>query len=280
MVRLLYGCDLYMPTPSLLSLTPQHLTGWIARLSVTRLKGDCNKSWAFALETWPKPNDIATYHHCLLILMESGAQMDSVGLLCDKLSLTKRLCISFFLALLKQTMVTHRFTMTIPKAQRNHGNIELINSRTEELLVHTSLCMRVKLTLGLQRFVSDVLGFMNLLASYSPHALIPPWEIPVLCMGVCVHVSVCVPPNVCWHFHCIPPREETEEERKVFPHSLWRSQICHVCSTFSFLFNTSSKMFFPFSAPVAFSSSYLCHIVCTEADQFPRIFHLSAPLCL
>lgn len=28
--------------------------------------------------------------------------------------------------------------MTITSARRNHGNIELINSRTEELLVHTA----------------------------------------------------------------------------------------------------------------------------------------------
>lgn len=79
-----------------------------------------------------------------------------------------------------------------------------------------------------------------------PHAPIPPLQIPVLCMGVCVHVSVCVPARVCWHFPCIPPREETEAERKVFPRSLWRSQICHVCSTFSFFFNTSSKKILPF----------------------------------
>lgn len=65
--------------------------------------------------------------------------------------------------------------MTITSAQRNHGNIELINCRTEELLVHivhaASLYVHVKLTLGLQRFVYDVLGYINLLVSYCPPTL-------------------------------------------------------------------------------------------------------------
>lgn len=84
--------------------------------------------------------------------------------------------------------------MTITSAPRNHGNIELINSRIEELLVHVVhaafLFMRMKLAQGLQRFVSDVLGYINLLASYSPLPPIPPSPIPSPVHG-CVHVCSC-----------------------------------------------------------------------------------------
>lgn len=84
--------------------------------------------------------------------------------------------------------------MTITSAPRNHGNIELINSRIEELLVHVVhaafLFMRMKLAQGLMRFVSDVLGYINLLASYSPLPPIPPSPIPSPVHG-CVHVCSC-----------------------------------------------------------------------------------------
>lgn len=171
----------------------------------------------------------------------------------------------------------HRFTMTITSAQRNHGNIELINCRTEELLVRgvhaASLCVRVKLTLGLQRFVCDVLGYINLLVSYGPPAPYPTITNPSLVHG-CVRACECVCVFLRASVDIFPafPRERRQRKsEKVFPRSLWRSQICHVCSTFSFFFNTSSKKMSPLSLhPLPFSSSSSsCHIVCAEADQFP-----------
>lgn len=167
----------------------------------------------------------------------------------------------FLLALHKHTMVTHRFTMTITPAQRNHGNIELINSRTEELLVPivhaASLYVRVKLTLSLQRFVSDVLGYINLLTSYGlPLCPYPTITNPSLVHG-CVRACVCVPARV----DIFPafPRERRQRQSEKYSHVLsgdLRSAM--FAPLFPFSFNTSSKKkFSPFSTPFAFFFSFL-----------------------
>lgn len=130
--------------------------------------------------------------------MDSGAQLGSRGLLWKQVESNDQTAVLFFFFFLSphctNTTVMHRFTMTITSAPRNHGNIELINSRIEELLVHVVhaafLFMRMKLAQGLQRFVSDVLGYINLLASYSPLPPIPPSPIPSPVHG-CVHVCSC-----------------------------------------------------------------------------------------
>lgn len=130
--------------------------------------------------------------------MDSSAQLGSSELLWNKFNLmTKWLSFFFFFPPpphCTNTVVTHRFTMTITSARRNHGNIELINSRIEELLVHVVhaafLCMCMKRTRGLQRFVSDVLGYINLLASYSPLHSYPTITNSSLAHGG-VHVCSC-----------------------------------------------------------------------------------------
>lgn len=115
-------------------------------------------------------------------------------------------------------------------------------------------------------------GFLWPPHSY-PTIINPRLDNPSLVLG-CVSACVwlCAPALVCWHFPCILPCSvETEEEQK-YSHILWRSQICYVCSTFCFFFNTSSENFSPFFTPVAYPPSFSCHIVCTEADQFPLFF--------
>lgn len=99
----------------------------------------------------------------------------------------------------------------------NHGNVELINSRTEELLacrasrcLSVRACMRSSRWPGLLRFVSDVLGYINLLASY---ALYPTITNPSL-----VHARVCV--CVCVDIFPAFPRERRQRKSEKYSHVL------------------------------------------------------------
>lgn len=210
----------------------------------------------------------------------------------NKLNLmTKRL--SFFFFFLSphctNTTVTHRFTMTITSAPRNHGNIELINSRIEELLVHVVhaafLFMRMKLAQGLQRFVSDVLGYINLLASYSPLPPIPPSPIPSPVHG-CVHVCSCA---CLLTFSIHSPERGRRGRAKTIP-TFFPKASCLPCLLhffFSRHFFLNKILFFrsPTHTPtLRLVFFFLCQIVCTEADQGFFLQDagscLRAPFCL
>lgn len=129
--------------------------------------------------------------------MDSGAQVDSRGLLWNWFSLMTK----WLPFLCPPPRCTHRFTMTITSAQRNHGNIELINSRREELLVqivHAAFsCMKLAEE-DLWSFVSDVLG------SHEPSDFPCLPRHPYACVCVCTSVDIFLP----------FPRERTQRESK------------------------------------------------------------------
>lgn len=114
--------------------------------------------------------------------------------------------------------------MTITSAHRNHGNTELINSRTEELLVravHAAfLSVRVNLTLGLQRFVCDVLGYINLPASFSPPSLSHHYK-SQSCARVCwVYVRECALLRLSVDIFPAFPRERRQGKSEKYSHVL------------------------------------------------------------
>lgn len=73
------------------------------------------------------PNGIATYYQCLLILMDSSAQLDNKGRPWHPFSLTK-----FIFGELHGTK--NAVVACLKSGQSHRGNIELINSRTELLV--------------------------------------------------------------------------------------------------------------------------------------------------
>ncbi len=153
--------------------------------------------------------------------------------------------IHFCVALHKHSAVTRRFTMTVTSVQRNHGNIELINSRTEELLgciVHAaSLCVRVKLTLVLQRFVSDVLGYINPLASYGPPPISHHYKSQsCACECVCVCSCACL---LTFSLHS-PERGDGGRVKSIPTFSLEISDLPCLLH-----FSLLQKLFSPFSTP-------------------------------
>lgn len=167
--------------------------------------------------------------------------------------------------------------MTITSAPRNHGNIELINSRIEELLVHVVhaafLFMRMKLAQGLQRFVSDVLGYINLLASYSPLPPIPPSPIPSPVHG-CVHVCSCAC-LLTFSIHS-PERGRRGRAKTIptfFPKASCLPCLLHFFFSRHFFLNKILFFFLPPRNPLTHTPTlrlvffFLCQIVCTEADQ-------------
>lgn len=116
-------------------------------------------------------------------------------------------------------MATHRFTMTITSSPRNHGNTELINSGTEEPLVHVVhaafLCVHMNLTQGLSRFVCDVLGYINHPASYSPPDPYPTIINPSL-IGCSLGARACVSVDIFPAF----PREWRRRKNEKYSHVL------------------------------------------------------------